>query len=136
MSVPNTPTPTFWADRQAGWVARARHFNAVTASNAVAALNTYISSVTGSQAAQRVAVQQDADGLFAWTPASLSLLREMGADVSVLDSIGRTSATASPVKGETTLPSPPFSPPFPPRGTMMGTTLAPVWWEQRHRPPG
>ena len=101
-----TPPPAFWADKEKRWIARAQAFNVATAASAVAALNQHIGSSAGSLSSQKVIIQQGADGLFAWTPSSLRLLRQMGEDVSILDDIGRTSASSSPVKGNP--PSPPL----------------------------
>ena len=106
-----SPALTFWADKKLRWVARARGFNLATATSAVNALNEYISQSAGSLSTERVVVEQGSDGLFAWTPSSLRLLRQMGEDVSVLDDIGRTSASASPVKGTHPSPPPPSPPP-------------------------
>ena len=103
----HTPSPTFWADKQAAWVARARNFSAAEASSAVDALNEHISTASGSLSHRKVSLSQDTDGFFAWSPDSLGLLREMGEDVRILDNIGRTTATASPVKGNPS--SPPIS---------------------------
>ena len=86
-------------------MARAQAFNVATAASAVAALNQHIGSSAGSLSSQKVVIQQGADGLFAWTPSSLRLLRQMGEDVSILDDIGRTTTASSPVKGIN--PSPP-----------------------------
>ena len=100
-----TPPPAFWADKEKRWIARAQAFNVATAASAVAALNQHIGSSAGSLSSQKVIIQQGADGLFAWTPSSLRLLRQMGEDVSILDDIGRTTTASSPVKGVN--PSPP-----------------------------
>jgi len=100
-----TPPPSFWADKEKRWVARAQTFSVTAAASAVAALNEYISSSAGSLSARRVAIQQGSDGLCAWTQSSLRLLREMGEDVSILDDVGKTTAASSPVKGSH--PSPP-----------------------------
>ena len=100
-----TPPPAFWADKEKRWIARAQAFNVATAASAVAALNQHIGSSAGSLSSQKVVIQQGADGLFAWTPSSLRLLRQMGEDVSILDDIGRTTTASSPVKGIN--PSPP-----------------------------
>ena len=106
----HTPAPTFWADKQAAWVARARNFSAAEARSAVEALNKHISTAAGSLSHRKVSLSQDADGFFAWAPSSLSLLQEMGDDVRLLDDIGRTTAAASPVKGNLP-PLPILSPP-------------------------
>ena len=129
----HTPAPTFWADKQAAWVARARNFSAAEARSAVEAMNKHISTASGSLSHRKVSLRQGTDGFFAWSPDSLGLLREMGEDVRVLDNVGRTTTTASPVKGN------PSSPPIrllPPTGAIMGTTLAFAWGGQRHCPPG
>jgi len=106
-----TPPPSFWTDKRARWVARAQAFNVATATSAVAALNEHIRSAAGSLSHEKVALTQGSDGLFEWTPSSLSLLRQMGEDVSILDDIGRTAASSSPVKGTYLSPPPPSPPP-------------------------
>ena len=117
-----SPAPTFWADKQAAWVARARNFSAAEARSAVEALNKHISTAAGSLSHRKVSLSQDADGFFAWAPSSLSLLQEMGDDVRLLDDIGRTTAAASPVKGN--LPPPYQFSLLPPAGVTMDTILA------------
>ena len=116
-----SPAPTFWADKREAWVARARDFSPAEASSAVEALNEHISTATGSLSHRKVSLSQDADGFFAWAPSSLSLLQEMGDDVRLLDDIGRTTAAASPVKGN--LPPYQFSL-LPPADVTMDTILA------------
>ena len=76
-------SPSFWRDKRTRWVARAQTFSVATATSAVKALNEYISSAPGAlsnERVERVDVAQGADGLFAWTASSLSLLRQMNED--------------------------------------------------------
>ena len=128
----HTPAPTFWADKQVAWVARARNFSAAEARSAVEAMNKHISTASGSLSNRKVSLRQGTDGIFAWTSDSLGLLREMGEDIRILDDVGRTTTTASPVKGNPSFPQ--FSS-FPPRTQVWATTLAFDWGGQRRRPP-
>ena len=103
---PQTPPPSFWPDKRARWVERARRFSQAEAVSACAALNDHISASSGKLSQKRVSLEQDDAGMCVWTKSSPQLLKSMGEDVSILDDVGRTAPVKSPVKGD--LPSPPI----------------------------
>ena len=106
---PQTPPPSFWPDKRARWIERARRFRQAEAVSACAALNDHISASAGPLSQKRVSLEQDDAGIYAWTKSSLQLLRSMGEDVSILDDIGRTAPIKSPVKGDLPPPIPDVS---------------------------